>query len=49
MSAVRNAFKNLRKFYVFLVNSKVFFLILIIALFLLTLAARDVIGKTLVQ
>jgi len=46
---MRKIFTSLRKLYYFTVNSKVFFLILVIALFFLTLAARDVIAKTLVQ
>jgi len=40
---------NVKKIIPQLVHSKIVILILIVALFLLTIAARDIIGKTMIN
>jgi hypothetical protein len=40
--------ESIRKNLFLLINSKLVILLLIVALFLLTIAAKDIIGKTLV-
>ncbi len=40
---------NIKKIVPRLIHSKVMILILIVVLFLLTIAARDIIGKTLIN
>lgn len=49
MKEVRSWVLSFRKFYYMITNSKLFFLILIVALFFLTIAVRDIMEKTLIQ